>query len=70
MDAEIDATTAETEIDLAGNPVVVSTLIDCFLAGVTNGRAVLEALYGEVVDEAVPARLLQLVRGATCPATP
>lgn len=66
MEAEIDAMTSEADIDLAGNPVVASTLIDCFLSGITNGRAVLEAIYGEA-DDAVPARMLAMVRGATCP---
>jgi hypothetical protein len=64
----LDETATEMDLDLAEHPVVASTLIDCFLAGITNGRAVLEALYGEVADEPVPSRLLALVRGAACPA--
>lgn len=54
----------DTDVDLNENPVVASTMIDCFLAGVTNGRLVLQALFDDALDEPVPERLLGLVRHA------
>jgi ribulose kinase len=71
MEQAIDLLTDEVDadMDLTKNPVVASTLIDCFLSGITNGRAVLEAMYGDAGDEPIPSRLLDLVRGATCAAS-
>lgn len=41
--------------------------IDRFLAGESNGQAVLLALYGSVADEPVPARLLAPLREPALP---
>jgi hypothetical protein len=43
---------------------VFSFEIECFLSGVTDGSTLFEALYGAVVDEPIPQRLLDLVRKA------
>lgn len=53
-----EAVDAETAASL----LPVSDQIDMFLAGETNGRALLEALYGHVLDEPVPERLKALLR--------
>lgn len=42
----------------------VEDQIECFLHGETDGKALLEALYGAAVDEPVPERLTALVRNA------
>lgn len=55
---------SDTDVDLKENPLLASTMIDCFLAGTTNGRLVLQALFDDALDEPVPERLLGLVRRA------
>jgi hypothetical protein len=37
--------------------------IRAFLDGETNGEPLLRALYDHILDEPIPARLLQLLRG-------
>lgn len=51
----------DTDVDLNEHLIVASTMIDCFLAGITNGQIVFEALFGDVLDEPVPERLLRLI---------
>jgi hypothetical protein len=41
----------------------VSSQIKHFLAGHTTGRALLHALYDDVLDEPVPPRLTTILRG-------
>ncbi len=40
----------------------IATQIDRFLSGQSDGRALFEALYGDLADEPVPQHLLDLVR--------
>ena len=50
--------------DAAGDDenFVIDLAIRRFLAGENNGHALLDALYGDALDEPVPARLSALVR--------
>jgi hypothetical protein len=45
----------------------VEDQIECFLYGETDGKALLEALYGATIDEPVPEQLTALVRNAGSP---
>jgi hypothetical protein len=60
--AVVSLAAAAYELDLQ-DAAAVDLEIRRFVTGQTNGGAVLEALYGDVVDEPVPAALLQLLRG-------
>jgi hypothetical protein len=53
---------AAYELDLQ-DAASVDLEIRRFVTGQTSGGAVLEALYGDVADEPIPASLLQLLRG-------
>lgn len=54
-------TLAAHELDLH-DAASVDFEIRRFVSGQTSGRSVLEALYGDVIDEPIPASLLQIVR--------
>jgi hypothetical protein len=54
-------------IALAPCPPPRADEIERFLSGETDGRALLEALYGTLGDEPVPERFLALVRGRLPP---
>jgi hypothetical protein len=45
-----------------GNDGSVDRRIRAFIAGKSHGEDVLDALYGDVADEPVPARLLALLK--------
>ena len=44
-------------------PPSINDEIRAFLDGETNGEPLLHALYDHVLDEAIPARLLEALRG-------
>jgi hypothetical protein len=52
----------DPHIDPYTAPMPMDAEIRRFLAGETNGRVVLEALYDHVLDEPVPQRLKDLWR--------
>jgi hypothetical protein len=58
--AAVQSTTAY-ELDLQ-DAAAIDLAIRRFVAGQTSGGSVLEALYGEIVDEPIPASLLTIVR--------
>ena len=53
----LDALVAEVEAELS-----VDREIARFLDGESNGHALLNALYGDVLDEPIPERLLATLR--------
>ena len=61
------SSSAAALVELSENDEV-DALIDAairrFVAGETAGTELFQALYGEVLDEPVPAHLLAVVRGA------
>jgi hypothetical protein len=61
MSTSVAETVAAHELDLA-DAASVDLEIRRFVSGQTSGHSVLEALYGDVADEPVPASLLQIVR--------
>ena len=51
--------TSDTEL----SPIVsIRGQLELFLSGATDGEALFAALYGDVVDEPVPERLVSLCR--------
>jgi len=48
----------------AGSGAALASEFERFLAGESNGDALLCALYGGIADEPTPRRLLAIVRGA------
>jgi hypothetical protein len=55
-------TPVDEDADAIAALLPVSSQIEHFLAGTTTGRALFEALYGDVLDEPVPHRLIDLLR--------
>jgi hypothetical protein len=55
--ATLDALVAEVEAELS-----VHSEIERFVAGNSDGQILLNALYGDVLDEPIPERLLATLR--------
>jgi hypothetical protein len=59
---DADATMATLPTILGDLDALVDRKIRSFLAGDSNGSELFEALYGDTIDEPVPARLAALLR--------
>jgi hypothetical protein len=62
-DPKLPAAEPADAIEALAEFLPVATQIEHLLSGATNGRALLEALYDETLDEPVPAHLSALLRG-------
>lgn len=55
--------------ELSLTDLLVAVEIEHFLTGESDGSVVLNALYGEALNEPIPERLLALVRGTDAPSS-